>query len=337
MMVDKSPLTIADIARLAGVSKSTVSRALNDSPLIGDETKQRVRGIAAQQRFQLNVPARRLSLKQSNTIAFVTYAYAKDSLVPDVFMLELMSGISSALHAHGYDMLVVHVDPDDDQWAREYLESGRVDGFILLSATCTKSYLETLVDMKAPFVLWGAPAPNHGYSSVSGDNVAGGKVATEHLLGTGRSRVAFLGGWAGALEVKDRFRGYEVALQEAGRTVDPALVAYGDFSEASGAMAMRQLLQRAPDVDGVFVNSDLMAIAAMDAIRDEGRRVPDDIAVVGYDDISIAQHSNPPLTTIRQNGPLSGKLLAQALVQYLQTGVVTEVSIPAELVIRTSA
>ena len=154
--------TIADIARLAGVSKSTVSRALNDSPLIGAETKQRVQAIAAEHRFQINVPARRLSLKQSHTVAFVTYEYKKkDHSVPDVFMLEIMSGISGGLHAGGYDMLVVHVDPSDALWAREYLDTGRVDGFILLSATCTPGSIDTLVAMNAPFVVWGTTAPNH--------------------------------------------------------------------------------------------------------------------------------------------------------------------------------
>jgi DNA-binding LacI/PurR family transcriptional regulator len=100
---------------------------------------------------------------------------------------------------------------------------------------------------------------------------------------------------------------------------------------------MRQLLEQAPDLDAVFVGSDVMAITAMDALREQDRGVPDDVAVIGYDDVSIAQHSNPPLTTIRQNGPLAGKLLAQTLIQYLQTGVITNVSIPAELVIRSSA
>jgi DNA-binding LacI/PurR family transcriptional regulator len=331
------PLTIADIARLAGVSKSTVSRALNDSPLIGDETKERIREIAEQHRFQINAPARRLSLKQSRTVAFVTYEYTTGFAVPDMFMLELMSGISGALHAGGYDMLVVHVDPGDTEWARGYLDTGRVDGFVLLSATCTQSNIETLVAMNAPFVVWGAPTPNHNYCSVTGDSFAGGKIATEHLIASGRSRIAFLGGPAKAIEVQDRFHGYEAALREAGRAVDSALVAHGDYSDTSGATAMRQLLKHSPDLDAVFVNSDLMAIAAMDAIRDQGRRIPDDIAVVGYDDVSIAQHSNPPLTTIRQNGPLAGKLLGQNLVQYLETGVITNVSIPAELVIRKSA
>ena len=329
--------TIADIARLAGVSKSTVSRALNDSPLIGDETKQRVRALAEQHNFQINVPARRLSLKQSNTVAFVTYAYKKDFAVPDVFMLEIMGGISAGLHPSGYDMLIVQVDPSDNEWARAYLSTGRADGFILLEATCTERHVQTLLAQHAPFVIWGTPAPNREYCSVTGDSVNGGRLATAHLIASGRSRVAFLGGKASALEVKERYHGYESALQAAGRTVDAALVAHGDYSAPSGAAAMRALLEQAPDLDAVFVCSDTMAIAAMQVIRELGRRIPDDVAVVGYDDISLAQHSDPPLTTIRQNGVLAGRLLAENLVQHLQTGVVTSVSIPAEIVLRESA
>src|SRR5260221_9257805 len=220
--------TIADIARLAGVSKSTVSRALNDSPLIGDETKDRIRAIAAEHRFQLNVPARRLSLQQSNTIAFVTYAYKADFSVPDVFMLEIMSGISRALHAQHYDLLIVHVDPNDTDWAHQYLDTGRVDGFILLSATCTEQNIATLVERGAPFVLWGSAPGAGGFCSVNGDSIASGKIATEHLLRSGRKRVAFLGGPAKGYEVQERYRGYEAALHEAGREIDPLLVVHGD-------------------------------------------------------------------------------------------------------------
>jgi DNA-binding LacI/PurR family transcriptional regulator len=335
--MEREAHTIADIARQAGVSKSTVSRALNDSPLIGEETKRHVRAIAEQHHFRLNVPARRLSLRQSHTVAFVTYAYKRDFSVPDVFMLEIMSGASNELHAHDYDMLVVHVDPADGDWPRQYLETGRADGFILLSATCTALNLDTLVSIGAPFSIWGAPSPDHGYCSVTGDSLAGGKIATEHLLRSGRGRIAFLGGPARDPEVVDRFHGYELALREAGREPEPALTAHGDYTGASGKAAMRQLLEQAPDVDAAFVSSDLMAIAAMDEIRAHGRAVPEDVAVVGYDDVSIAQHSYPPLTTIRQNGPLAGQLLARSLVQRLQTGVITNVSIPAELVVRKSA
>ncbi len=336
--MSKKPVkTIADIARLAGVSKSTVSRALNDSPLIGIETKERIRKIARQHDFQINVAARQLSMKRSNTIAFVTHAYHKEFSVADLFGLEIMGGISLGLHANSYDMLVVHVDPRETAWAHEYLDTGRVDGFILMTATRKQSHIKYLLEMGAPFIVWGIPAANQSYPSVTGDNFSGGKLATEHLIRTGRKRIAFLGGPAEELEVQLRYGGYETALRESGRRADPALIAYGDFSNTSGAVAMRQLLGQAPDLDAVFVNSDLMALEAMEVIREQGRRVPEDVAVVGYDDLSIAQHSNPPLTTIRQNIPLAGKLLAQNLIQYLQAGVVTNVSIPVELIVRKSA
>ena len=335
-MSKKTVRTIADIARLAGVSKSTVSRALNDSPLIGDETKARIQNLARQYDFQVNAPARQLSLKQSQTIAFVTHAYHKEFSVADLFGLEIMGGISSGLHASGYDMLVIHVDPRDTKWVHQYLDTGRVDGFILMTSTRKQHHIKTLLELGAPFIIWGIPLANQSYPSVTGDNFNGGKLAAGHLIRSRRKRIAFLGGPAEELEVQYRYQGYETALKEAGMDTEPALIAYGDFSNTSGATAMTKLLEGAPDLDAVFVNSDLMAIAAIEVIHAQGRRVPEDIAVVGYDDLSIAEYCNPPLTTIRQNIPMAGKLLAQNLIQYLKTGVVTNVSMPVELVIRKS-
>jgi DNA-binding LacI/PurR family transcriptional regulator len=332
--------TIADVARLAGVSKSTVSRALSDSPLIAMETKERIRSIAQEHDFQINLPARRLSLKQSRTVALVTYEYKSGVGVPDAFMLEILSGISSGLHSNDYDLLVVNIDPSETDWARRYLESGRVDGFIVLSATCTPQHFSSLVELRAPFIVWGVPIGLRGaYSSVNGDSVAGGRIATEHLLGSGRQRIAFLGGPAKSPEVKARYEGYESALRAAGVEPDPALITHASWSQPdeSGAAAMQDLLERAPDLDAVFANSDLLAFAAMQTIRDQGKRIPDDVAVVGYDDVSIARHSDPPLTTVRQNGPLAGRLLAENLIQQIETGALTNVVIPAELVLRESA
>jgi DNA-binding LacI/PurR family transcriptional regulator len=336
-MSRKSVRTIADIARLAGVSKSTVSRALNDSPLIGEETKAKIRSLAREHNFQINAPARRLSMKQSRTIAFVTHAYHKDFSVADLFGLEIMGGISSGLASREYDLLMIHVDPNDTKWAHQYYETGRVDGFILMTSTRKQTHVKALQDLGAPFIIWGIPQPKQKYCSVTGDNLTGGRLATEHLISSGRQRIGFIGGPSYELEVQHRLGGYEDALNEAGREIDQILIEYGDFSNTSGGDALKRLLKKAPKVDAVFVNSDLMAIAAMDAIREEGRRVPDDIAVVGYDDLSIAAHSTPPLTTVRQNIPLAGKLLAQNLIEYLQTGMVTNVSIPVELVVRKSA
>ena len=336
-MSKKTVRTIADLAELAGVSKSTVSRALNDSPLIGEDTKSRIRTLAREHNFQINAPARQLSMRQSRTIAFVTHAYHKDFSVADLFGLEILGGVSNGLAKQGYDLLVIHVNPQDTKWAHQYFDTGRVDGFILMTSTRKQAHVKALTEIDAPFIIWGVPQPNQKYCSVTGDNFNGGKLATEHLIRSGRQKIGFIGGPAYELEVQHRLEGYKSALQAAVRRIDSALIEYGDFSNTSGAEAMHRLLEKLPDLDAVFVNSDLMAIAAMDAIRETGRRVPDDIAVVGYDDLSIAEHSNPPLTTIRQNIPLAGKLLAQNLIQYLQTGLTTNVSIPVELILRKSA
>ena len=336
-MSRNSVKTIADIARLAGVSKSTVSRALNDSPLIGENTKAKIRAIARQHNFQINAPARQLSMKQSRTIAFVTHAYHKEFSVADLFGLEIMGGISNGLAKQGYDMLVIHVDPQDTKWAHQYFDTGRVDGFILMTSSRKQSHMKALLEIGAPFIIWGVPQANQKYCSVTGDNFTGGKLAAERLISLGRRKIGFIGGPDYELEVQHRLNGYKSALHEASRAVENELIEYGDFSNTSGAEAMRRLLKNSPEIDAVFVNSDLMAIAAMDTIRADAKRVPEDIAVVGYDDLSIAEHSHPPLTTIRQNIPLAGKLLAQNLIQYLGSGMVTHVSIPVELIVRESA
>jgi DNA-binding LacI/PurR family transcriptional regulator len=329
--------TIDDIARLAGCSKSTVSRALNDSPLIGVETKERIRTIAREHRFERNDSARRLSLGQSHVVALVTYDYSAKFAQPSPFALELMSGITAGLHANGYDLLVIQVSPDDTDWVSRYLESGRVDGFVLLSGNCSQKHIAALMERNAPFITFGIPAGKRGYSWVTGDNFTGGKLATQHLIAGGRRRIGFIGGTAKIADVQDRHEGYVAALEAAGRAVEPELVVYGDFTPESGAAAMRTLLGVAPDLDGVFVNSDLMALAAIEEIRAAGRSVPEDVAVVGYDDVALAAHSDPPLTTISQSIPVAGRMLAENLLQLVRTGVVANVSLPAELVVRKSA
>jgi DNA-binding LacI/PurR family transcriptional regulator len=340
-MSTRSVNTIADIARLAGVSKSTVSRALDDSPLIGTETKERIRAIAREHDFQRNAPARRLSLKQSHTVALVTHSKltGSETALPDAFMLEMMSGITGALHVSDYDLLVVTTTGNESSWLR-YREGGRVDGFILMHiAMCSPQQLTRLIETRTPFVAWGPAPADRSYCSVSGDSIAGGRVATEHLIRAGRRRVGFVGGPTRSPEIRERHEGYEAALRAAGIEPEPGLTVNMPWhpAERSGAEGARRLLEAEPDLDAIFVCSDAMALAAMDALRASGRTVPDDVAVVGYDDIAIARHANPPLTTIRQSGPLAGRLLAEGLLEYLKSGVVTNVTIPAELVVRESA
>jgi DNA-binding LacI/PurR family transcriptional regulator len=333
----KSGCTIADIAREAGVSKSTVSRALNDSPLIGGETKQRIRDIAKERHFQVNVPARRLTLKRSNTIAFVTHSMHKEMSFADLFSVEILGGITAALKEKGFDLLMVFVDPCDREWPQQHLATGRADGFILMTSTRKSTHIQMLAGMGAPFIAWGVQHEKLEYCTVCGDNRTGGRLAAEHLIGIGRKRIAFLGGPAEEKEVQLRFAGYTAALKAAGREPEKALVVHGDFTDASGAEKMKELLARAPDLDAVFVNSDLMAIAAMKALREAGRRVPGDVAVVGFDNLTIAEMTTPPLTSVSQNIPLAGRLLAENLLQYIRTRVVTHTTVPVELVVRGSA
>jgi len=330
--------TLEDIARLANVSRSTVSRALNNSPLLNQETKERIQAIAREHHFRINAPARNLRLRHSRTIAFVAPDYSPEFFAAeDFFGMGMLGGIGNGLHTLGYDLLVIHANPRDTAWAHDYLDSGRVDGFILMTSTIKQSLIKTLADMAAPFIGWGTPIPGLNYCSVTGDNFSGGRQATQHLIRIGRQRIAFLGGPEDALTVQYRYKGYENALQDAGRGVDPHLVAYSDYSYDSGMSVMQHLMEQAPDLDAVFINSDLMALGAIHVIQDHGKRVPEDIAVVGYDDLPIARYYDLPLTTIRQNIPLAGQLLAQNLIQYIQTGIITNVTIPVELVLRKTA
>jgi DNA-binding LacI/PurR family transcriptional regulator len=329
--------TMTDIARLAGVSKSTVSRALNDSPLISEETKQQIRDIAQKHNFQMNLPASRLSKQRSNTLGFVTHGYAKDFCVDDLFSLEMLGAISAATSKINYDLLMLHVDPRDQSWPEKYLNTGRVDGFILMTSTRKSNHIKALLALQAPFIVWGIPDFQSSHCSVTGDNLTGGLLATRYLLKKGRRKIAFIGGPEEDAEVKLRFKGYQQALAEAGMEVDPNYVVYGDYSSPSGAIGCKRLLQQAPDMDAIFANSDMMATGALNYLNENCCRVPDQIAVMGYDDVSITAHTFPPLTTIRQNIPESGRLLVRNLIQYLETGIISNATVPVELVIRGSA
>jgi DNA-binding LacI/PurR family transcriptional regulator len=330
--------TIADIARLAGVSKSTVSRALNDSPLIGVETKERIRAIAAEHEFAMNEPARRLSRRQTNVVGLVMFDWGLAKR-QDMFMLEVMGGVSTGLHHDGYELLIVQPRVGDVGWARRYVETGQAGGFVFHHAQCSPQQLRQLVDDRIPFVVWGAPSERREYSSVGGDSVNGGRLATEHLLARGCRRIGMIGGPAGSPEIDERRAGYESALTATGLEVDPGLIVHLPWSAPgeNAAEAVGQLLERSPDLDAVFAHSDRWALGALSELHDRGRDVPGDVAVVVYDDIAIAAHAHPPLTTIRQDRDLVGQLLARTLVQQLQTGAITNVSIPAELVVRESA
>ncbi len=338
-MSKKVVQTLEDIARLANVSKSTVSRALNNSDLISQDTKERIQAIAQEHNFRINAAARNLRVRQSHTIAFVTPDCDSVEFPPkNQFGFEILGSIGGELRVLGYDLLIVHVNQRDAAWMYSYFDGARVDGFILMTENRKHAHIKQLIEMGAPFITWGSPTPDFNYCTVTGDNITGGMLAARRLIEIGRQHIAFLGGPQADMSVQQRFKGYENALQAAGRSAAPHLVMYcHDYTYASGEVAMLRLLNDSPELDAVFANSDLLALGAIRAIKDSGKRVPEDIAVVGYDDVSLAAYNTLPLTTIRQNIPLAGKLLAQNLIQHIQTGVITNVTTPVELVIRESA
>ncbi len=330
--------TIADIAEMAGVSKSTVSRALNDSPLISRETKDRIRAIAEEHRFETHQGARNLSLRRSQTIGLLVPIDPEAGYyVTDPFLIELLGSIAKTLAEYNYDLLVTQVRLDDRTWVQRYIGAKRVDGLIVPVCGTHRKDVDWMADHGAPFIAWGEASAQQRYCSVTSDDITGGRLATEHLLDIGRRRIAFLGGTEGEPEAMHRYLGYQEALKTAGIPFDPELVAFDNYSGSSGYRTMQALMERHPDLDAAFANSDVMAIAAMEAVREAGKTVPDDISVVGYDGIPLASHCSPPLTTIRQEITKAGELLVRQLIQFLETGVVTATVLPVELIVRKSS
>ncbi|MGD9209948.1 MAG: LacI family DNA-binding transcriptional regulator [Desulfobacteraceae bacterium] len=331
----KSVNTLSDIAKLAGVSKSTVSRALNNSSLISKKTREHIQAIAREHNFATHQVARCLSLKRSHTIGLIVPIH-KNKYINDPFLVELLGGILFGTAEYGYDLLIGQPQENDPGRVQYYIDSKRADGLILLGC---KGYLRTVTDtfqLQYPIIVWDA-AEDLVYCSVNSNNVVGGRLAVAHLLEVGCWQIAFLGGPKDTPEVRLRYQGYAEMLRESGRESNPALVVYGDYTSRSGYENMQEILHRVPSVDGVFACSDFKAIGAMEAIREKGRHVPDEIAVVGFDDVSLAAHCSPPLTTIRQNILQAGKTLVRNLMQYLEDNIITKTILPVELVVRKSS
>lgn len=333
----KKRLTMADIGRLAGVSVSTVSRALNNHPNIPQETRERILEIARQHDYHLDARAQNFRLRRSQTIATV-FPYRGESrrLISDPFYLEITSAIIDALGDHDYDMILARVPADDADWSLRYAMNRRVDGLIIIDRGVDDPGIETLRRSSTHFVVWGPTLPNQTCVSVGCDSVTGAVMAVRHLAGLGRRRIGFIGGHGGMVETYLRRQGYEQGLQEVGLPVDERLVIYTDFSPQAGHAAMTELLDREPGLDAVFICSDFMALAALEVLRGHGRSVPADVSVIGYDDISLAAHYSPRLTTVRQQIQRGGQLMVSHLFDLMEDKPVESVVMPVELVVRDS-
>ena len=319
---------MADLARLAGVSAITVSRALRDSPLVNPETRARLRKLAQQHGYAFNVSARNLRLRRSMTVAVVVEVKPSlDRQMSGPYPLDLLGGTTQELTSTGYSVLLTSLQGG----ALPNVQAA--DGVILLGQGAHEDAMHEVESWGRPMVVWGAISRHESQVVVGSDNRRGGALAAERFVALGRSRPVFLGDQAHG-EFAERFEGFAATLSKYGIT--PLAPTVPAFTVNAGAEAVHALLERHPQVDALFAASDLLAIGAIRALIERGRRVPEDVSVIGYDDTPLGATYVPPLSSVHQNFVDAGVLLArkvQALIEGESAGSET---LPTHLVVRAT-
>ncbi|GLW24971.1 MULTISPECIES: LacI family DNA-binding transcriptional regulator [unclassified Microbispora] len=327
--------TLEAVAARAGVSRATVSRVVNGQLTVTPQIRDAVMRAVDELGYVPNSAARSLVTQRTDSVALVvseppTRVFSEDPMFSTVIR-------SASLELEAADRQVVLMlagSPKSHARIERYVAGGHVDGVMLISMHGADPLPAALARMGVPVVSYGRPAVPVPLPYVDNDNVGGAEKAVRHLLDSGRRRIATIAGPQDMIGGQDRLTGYRDALRDSDRR---SIVAVGDFTRQSGAVAMRHLLQDDPHLDAVFVANDLMAIGALQALRQAGRRVPDDVAVVGFDDIEAARYTEPPLTTIRHPVSEQAAAMVRLLLDLLRGGPATSVVLPTELVVRDSA
>ncbi|MDT3727240.1 LacI family DNA-binding transcriptional regulator [Streptomyces sp. DSM 41972] len=330
--------TIKTVAARAGVGRTTVSRVVNGSDLVSADARARVLAAIKELNYVPNSVARGLVTNRTNAVALVI-PESESRLGSEPFFAALIRGVSAALTESGtqLQLMLVRDQAERDQLT-ESVATRRVDGVLLVSVHAEDRLPGILEEMGLPTVLAGRRDAGERLSYVNSDNAGGAAEAVRHLLGRGRRRIATITGPQDMDVGRARLTGWHAAHKEAGVPVDASLIEAGDFSEDSGGRAMRLLLERMPDLDAVFAASDLMAVGALTELRRQKRRVPDDVAVVGFEDSVLARHTDPPLTTVRQPVEELGRTMARILTDItLNDRPRQQITLPTELVVRESS
>ncbi|WP_433350098.1 LacI family DNA-binding transcriptional regulator [Microtetraspora malaysiensis] len=329
--------TLAEVAAAAGVSPATASRVLTGSVRVTTSTRRQVHDAMSRLGYVRRRAPRGSGGRRTDQIIAAVVCEQTPRLFSEPFYARLLSACEDTLAAHGVPMVVMTATPATTGITAPPLVAGAVDGVLLVSARSRHPLAVTLAASGIPVRCAGRPPDGVELPYVDMDNQDGGRQAAEHLLLSNRRAIAIIAGPPTLPAARDRLDGFRQTLRDAG-VADPP-VAYGDFSHASGAHAMQWLLQRAPHLDAVFAASDVMAAGAMQTLRRAGRKVPDDVAVVGFDDAPIARHTSPTLTTVRQPVEEFASLAAKLLLASVAEARASEGDpvLPTELVVRESS
>jgi len=309
----KQAKNLADIGRLAGVSTATVSRALRDSPEIGEKMKEKIRLLADQHNYTLNTSARNLRLQKTNTVAVILNSYDELSgeLSSQPYLLNVLAGLSDELAKHGLDMMLSSKRSASQCWNEYFVRSGRADGIVVLGQGDDVSTLTELVNHASPFVVYGAFRNQEPYCVVGCDNRKGGLLATRHLIqDAGRKHLLYFGPTEN-FDGMQRIEGFKQASLEAGINASQVQILECELSLESADAMLSRAMSQGLSFDGVFACSDEIAIGAVRCLQKHGFNVPKDISVVGFDDLPAATYFSPALTTIK---PHQGQL-AEILVE----------------------
>ncbi|MCX4744181.1 LacI family transcriptional regulator [Kitasatospora sp. NBC_01287] len=339
--------TLEEVAALAGVGRGTVSRVINGSPKVSERARAAVERAVAELGYVPNRAARTLVTSRTEAIALVV-PEAETRLFSEPYFSDIISGVSAELSDSDMQLLLVLVRNERER-ARlsAYLGERRVDGVLLVAVHRDDPLPTVLEELRLPAVLAGRRGDQEPLSYVAADNAGGARMAVRHLLRRGCRRIATITGPLDMEVAQARLAGYREALAEAGHVgpahpVGPAhdeLVGVGDFTEQGGRTAMRELLDRAPDLDAVFCASDVLAAGALQTLRAAGRRVPEDVALIGFDDSIVARHTDPPITSVRQPIEEMGRTMARLLLEEIADPgrPRRQVVLATELVVRESA
>ena len=331
-----TPVTsLSALAKVAGVSISTVSRSLAGNPAIAAATRDRIVALAREHGFQINRAAQNLRLKRTGAIGVVLpLGHEAEQHLSDPFFMSLLGPLADEVAGRGYDLLLSRVIPRDDHWLDAIVDGGRVDGVIVVGQSDQLAAIERVARRYRPIIVWGAAVPGFDQVTVGSDNAAGGALAARHLIAQGRQRLAFFGNPA-VPEFAARYDGFRAAAAAAGAAAPTLLPVHltsdAAFAEIGGFLSLN------PSPDGIFAASDVIAMSTLRALAGHGRRVPHDAGVIGYDDVVVALHTTPPLTTIRQDVAGGAAAIVDLLFRRIDGEAAASITMPPELILRGSA